>query len=87
MKSMNLFQLKPGDRFFRVGDPKKLIREVKELIYKERYVAKSVVKYVIYTDLTEGHSDCPVCFLRNANDQIYNEAKDKFDDTLNKLSD
>jgi hypothetical protein len=68
MAEKMLYDLVPGDRFYFVGDPKKAIREIKEVVKKGRHITKEVTDFVIYTDLKEGHSNRPVIFLRNSND-------------------
>lgn len=61
-----LFELKPGDRFYFVGDHKKIVREIRDVIYRRKLSSKP--QYVVYSDLKEGHSNRQVVFLRNAND-------------------
>ena len=65
MSQSNLFDLKPGDRFYFIGDPKKEVREIKEVVMHKRGMR---VQYVIYPDLKEGHQNRPLVFLRNVND-------------------
>lgn len=68
MSTKKLFDLKVGDRFYYVGDPKKTIKEIGMVILKGRYVSKDVTSYVIFTDLKEGHSNRAVVLLRNINE-------------------
>lgn len=67
MAVQKLFDLKPGDRFYFVGDPKKVVREIKKLVYKR--TLSSNPQYVVYSDDKEGHSNREVVFLRNARDE------------------
>lgn len=59
MAEQMLFELKPGDRFYFIGDPKKVVREIQEVVMRKRGVR---VQYVIYTDYKEGHQNRPVVF-------------------------
>lgn len=70
MSTKKLFDLKVGDRFYYVGDPKKEVREIFTVILKGRYVSKSVVSHVVFADLKEGHSNRAVVLLRNVNELI-----------------
>ena len=61
-----LFDLKAGDRFYFVGDPKKQVREIGVVVMKRKYYGETKTAYVIYSDLKEGHSNREVVFLRNS---------------------
>jgi len=62
----NLFELQPGDRFYFIGDPKKIVREISETVMHKRGMR---VQYVIYKNSKEGHQNRPVVLLRNVNDK------------------
>jgi hypothetical protein len=62
-----LFELQEGDRFYFVGDPRKAVLEIGNVI---KHYRSGRVLHVIYKDLKEGHRDRPVVFLRNIKEGV-----------------
>jgi len=61
-----LFELQEGDRFYFIGDPRKTVIEIRQVV---KHYRSGRVLHVVYRDMKEGHRDRPVMFLRNINDK------------------